>query len=316
VTDSLTSSPAKLVLGCMNFGRRTPEAEASRILDCALDHGIVRLDTANSYGDGDGERLLGRLLQGRRGQVHLTSKVGLLRVDGQPEGLGAASVLSACEASLQRLGTDHLDLYLLHAPDPLTPVDETLAALATLLTQGKITAWGVSNFAAWQVAGLSATAATLGLPPPAEAQQLYNLLARQIEAEWLPFAQQHGLATSAYNPLAGGLLAGGHRFEVRPSKAGRFGNPYYRRRYWRLGLFQALGLLAPLAECAGMNVFDLALRWLRNRPGLSSVVIGPGSLLHLQATLAAGADPLPDGLARAVEDVAHDWLLAGLAYNR
>ena len=316
MSDPPPSSPASLVLGCMNFGRRTPEAEAARILDCALAHGLRRLDTANSYGDGDGERLLGRLLRGRRDQVHLTSKVGLLRREGQPEGLAAARVLAACDESLLRLGTDHLDLYLLHAPDPAAPVDETLSALGTLLEQGKIAAWGISNFAAWQVAGLCAMARALGLPPPAEAQQLYNLLARQVEAEWLPFAAQQGLSTTAYNPLAGGLLAGGHDFEVRPAKAGRFGNPYYRRRYWRRGLFQALDLLAPLAASAGLELPALALRWLRHRPGLAAVVVGPGSLEHLRAALAASPEPLAPDLARAVEDVAHDWLLAGLAYNR
>jgi len=198
---------APLALGCMNFGQRTGAEQALAIIDRALGEGVRLLDTANVYCRGESERIVGRALRGRRDRVLVASKVGLDRVGRRPEGLSPATVVAACEASLKRLGTDWLDLYYLHAPDPETPLEQTLAALGELLAAGRIRQWGVSNHASWQVLELQHLAAQLGLPGPAVAQQLYNPLVRQLDLEYFRFAARYGLHTTIYNPLAGGLLS-------------------------------------------------------------------------------------------------------------
>ena len=142
-----TGGPAPLVLGCMNFGKRTPEREASRIVDLAIERGVRLFDTANAYGDGESERVLGRILGGRRGQVHIATKVGWWR----QEGLGAERVRAALDESLARLGTDYVDLYYLHVPDPATPIAATLEGVHDVLFSGKAQRFGISNFASWQV---------------------------------------------------------------------------------------------------------------------------------------------------------------------
>src|SRR5437868_2975832 len=174
----------RLSLGTMNFGKRTPPAVSIQIIARAEECGIVFLDTANAYNDGESERIVGRAIAGRREEFLVATKVGLARIDGKPEGLGGERVLRACDESLSRLGTEYIDVYYLHAPDPRTPIEQTLGAIATLLGAGKIRAWGVSNYASWQILEMFGHAERLGLPRPALSQVIYNLLVRQIEIEY------------------------------------------------------------------------------------------------------------------------------------
>lgn len=277
---------ARLTLGTMNFGKRTPRAEALRIVERAIDAGIEWLDTANVYTDGESERIVGQAVRGR--VVQVATKVGLARQGRGVEGLSPARILAACDESRARLGLDAIDLYYLHAPDPNTPPEATLAAVGELLTSGKIRAWGVSNFASWQILELRGLAAAMGLPMPAVAQQLYNVLVRQLDVEYFAFARRFPIHTTVYNPLAGGLLAGAHTFGAEPAPGSRFAqNRLYRGRYWRESGFAAVEALREIAAEAGISLLDLAYGFVLAQPGVDSVLVGPGTLAHLEAALSA-----------------------------
>lgn len=277
---------ASLALGTMNFGGRTSRDEALRIVARAVDAGVDLLDTANVYTDGASERIVGEAARGK--PVRVATKVGLARVGRRPEGLGADTILAACDASLARLGRDAIDLYYLHAPDPNTPHEETLGALASLFQAGKIRAWGVSNFASWQILELMQAAPTFGLPAPAVAQQLYNALVRQLDVEYFAFARRHPIHTTVYNPLAGGLLAWRYRAGEPPPKGSRFEkNAMYRGRYFRPALFRATDALAAVAADEGLSLVELAYGFVLGHPDVASVLVGPGTVAHLDAALAA-----------------------------
>ncbi len=295
-----------LALGTMNFGTRTPEAEAARIVARALEAGVTLFDTANLYGNGESERICGRLLREAhaRGEVAIATKVGLLRQRGKPEGLGAERVVNALEESLQRLGTGHVDLYYLHAPDPRTPIDETLDGLARLLESGRIRAWGVSNFAAWQLLELIVRADARGLPRPRVSQVLYNLLVRQLDVEYLAFARAYGLHTTVYNPLAGGLLAREAKPGEAPPKGTRFDtNPLYRSRYWSEAMISGAARYRALAEEAGLSPVTLAYAWLAQRKteGIDSVLCGPATVAHLDAAVEGMSVALAPELVAQIE---------------
>ena len=278
----------------MNFGGRTPRDEAQRIVDRALERGATFFDTANLYCDGESERILGQALRGRREKVGIASKVGLQRRGGRAEGLSAERVRAALDESLQRLRTDYLDLYYLHAPDPQTPLEQTLDALQAALEAGRIRAWGVSNHASWQILELNVLAERRGMPKPQVSQVLYNLLVRQLDVEYFAFARRHRIHTTVYNPLAGGLLArpvqpgaaipAGSRFEK---------NKLYRQRYWSQTFLRLSAQYADLARSAGMEPVTLAYAFAASRPGVDSVLAGPGTVAHLDAALDGCATTLP-----------------------
>jgi aryl-alcohol dehydrogenase-like predicted oxidoreductase len=284
----------------MNFGKRTPAAEARRIVDRALERGVRFFDTANVYGSGESERILGQVLRGRREEVGLATKVGLARVKGRPEGLSAVRVERALEESLERLGTDSVDLFYLHQPDPATPLEETLEGVGRLLRAGKARQWGVSNFAAWQILELNMLCDARGLPRPAVSQVLYNVLVRQIEVEYLPFTRRHPLHTTVYNPLAGGVLTGRYAPGAPlPSDSRLSSNKMYQGRYGSSRLLEQVEALRAVAQAEGMDLVTLAYAWLAGRPGVDSVLVGPGSVGHLDAALDAWNRPLSsEALAR------------------
>jgi aryl-alcohol dehydrogenase-like predicted oxidoreductase len=297
------AAPPVIAVGTMNFGKRTPAPEARRIVDRALERGVRFFDTANVYGNGEAERILGQALRGRRAEVGLATKVGLARVQGQPEGLSAARVERALEESLERLGTDFVDLFYLHQPDPATPIEETLGAVERLLRAGKARHWGVSNFAAWQLLELDTLCDARGLPRPAVSQVLYNLLVRQLELEYLPFTRRYPVHTTVYNPLAGGVLAGRYPPGAAPPPGSRLSaNRMYHGRYGSDRLRDLAESLHGVAQAEGMDRVTLAYAWLASRPGVDSVLVGPGSLEHLDAALEASSRRLsPEALARIDE---------------
>ncbi|MSQ00721.1 MAG: aldo/keto reductase [Myxococcales bacterium] len=287
-----------LVLGCMNFGRRTPVAEAERVLAAALDAGVTQFDTANVYAEGESERIVGNALDGR--VVTVTTKVGLARAGRAPEGLHPDTLRAACEQSLRRLRREQVDVYLLHAPDPHTPGEATVEAIGELLHAGKIAAWGVSNFAAWQVLELITLADRAGVPRPAVGQQLYNVLVRQLELEYFAFAQRYGLVTTVYNPLAGGLLA--RAPTGAPPDGARFrNNPLYQRRYATPPMMDAAAGLAAIATDHGLSLLELAYAFVFHRTEVHAVVIGPATEVHLHAALAAARAAPPTAALAAVE---------------
>jgi len=310
------SGPAPLVLGTMNFGKRTPRDVSLRILARAADAGVTLLDTANVYNDGASEQIVGAFLRGRAG-VQVATKVGFARVNGRPEGLSRAAILAACEASLTRLGVDAIDLYYLHVPDPLTPPEATLEAVAGLLAAGKIRHWGVSNYASWQILHWKHLAAEAGIPGPVVAQQLYNPLIRQLDVEYFAFAQSFPIHTTIYNPLAGGLLAGFHKADAEPGRGSRFdNNPMYRRRYWRPAMFAAVEPLRAVAASEGLSLLALAYAFVLRHPGVDSVLVGPATADHLDAALVAVDVTLSDAATRAVRDVYVDLVGTDASYAR
>ncbi|MBA3377037.1 MAG: aldo/keto reductase, partial [Actinobacteria bacterium] len=206
----------------MNFGKRTAEAEAKSIVARALELGILHIDTANAYGDGISESIVGDALRGKRDGVTIATKCGFGRIAGKPEGLSKARIREAIDGSLSRLGTDHVDVYYLHVPDHDTPIDDTLDGVAELLEQKKILAWGVSNYAAWQVLEMIQKADARKMARPVIAQQLYNVLLRQLDIEYFAFARRYDMHTTVYNPLAGGLLSGKHARDGSTQGGSRF----------------------------------------------------------------------------------------------
>nr|WP_026875388.1 aldo/keto reductase [Jiangella gansuensis] len=309
------------VLGTMTFGDTVDRGAAAGMLDLARDAGVTELDTANGYAGGATEEMLGALLADRPGAFSVATKAGIPHPDaGGAAPLSAPALRSCLEGSLKRLRLDRVDLFYLHQPDPVTPFAETVEALAELVVAGLVGRVGVSNFAAWQIAELRHLFAAAGLPGPVVAQQLYNLVARRIDDEYIAFAQATGIETMVYNPLGGGLLSGRYTFEAAPAE-GRFAtsklSPMYRQRYWDERMFAAVGSLSAIAADAGIGLPELALRWLASRPAVGSVLIGASRPAHLAANLEALArGPLPDDIVERCDDVGRELRGPMPAYNR
>jgi aryl-alcohol dehydrogenase-like predicted oxidoreductase len=299
----------RIAVGCMNFGKRTPPDESARVVRRALERGLVWFDTANVYNEGASEAVLGRALGAERTRCIVATKVGLARREGRPEGLRPERVLQALDESLGRLGTDYVDLYYLHAPDHATPLVDTLGAVAELLARGKVRAWGMSNFASWQVLDAMNLADARGIARPIVAQQIYNVMIRQLEVEWFAFAKANPIHTTIYNPLAGGLLTGKHTRAQAPAPGSRFdGNGMYLRRYWSDRLFDFARALGEIAKDEGISLLDLAYGWVAGRGGVDSVLLGPASVAQLDAgidgcacSLSATARKKADELYRAFQ---------------
>jgi aryl-alcohol dehydrogenase-like predicted oxidoreductase len=310
-----------LVLGTMTFGDTVDYDGAATMLDAALDAGITHIDTANGYAGGESERMLARLLRDRRDQVTLATKAGIPHPDaGDHSPLSAAGLRASVEGSLKRLGTDRVDLFYLHQPDRSASLTETLGTVSELVAEGKIGALGVSNYAAWQIAELNHTADAVGAPRPVVAQQLYNLLARRIEEEYVEFAAVTGLVTMVYNPLGGGLLTGRHSFEADPAE-GRFGSSrlatMYKERYWNTAIFDAIHQLSVIADKAGMPLTELALRWLVAKPAAGPILLGGSKVEHLSSNIAAVAKgPLDAEVVDACDDVGAALRGPMPSYNR
>jgi aryl-alcohol dehydrogenase-like predicted oxidoreductase len=317
----MTQPLPRLVLGTMTFGAQVDADAARRMLDIAADAGITMLDTANVYAGGASESMIGELIAGNPGRFAVASKVGMPSAEaGGAAPLSGAAIARCAEASLRRLGVDTLDVYYLHQPDRATPIAETLEAVDVLVRAGKVRAVGVSNYAAWQLAELVHTARDGGWTAPTVSQPLYNLLARRIEQEYVEYSASAGLANVVYNPLAGGLLTGKHRY-AEPVDEGRFGSSglgtMYRQRYWSHALFDAVDAIAAAGREHGLTSIEVALRWLRSRPAVTSILLGASNVDHLVANLhAATDDPLDQALTERLDEI---WqLLDGPApaYNR
>jgi aryl-alcohol dehydrogenase-like predicted oxidoreductase len=306
-----------LSLGCMNFGKRTPADEAIRIVHRAVDAGITVLDTANVYNDGESERIVGRALKELRRPVEVHTKVGSARAAGGPEGLAPRVIHAAIDASLTRLGVERVDVYYLHAPDRKTPIEDSIGAMAELVRAGKIGAIGVSNYAAWEVLEILQLCDRLGVPRPALSQVIYNLLIRQIELEYLRFTAKFGVRTTVFNPVAGGLLARDHDPRRGIPAGSRFAvNKMYVSRYWTDAMHDAAAALRAAAAAHGATLLELAYGWLRGRPGIDSVLLGPASVAHLEAALAAWEKPLPPELVARADEIHAELVGTDARYAR
>jgi aryl-alcohol dehydrogenase-like predicted oxidoreductase len=277
---------SELCLGTMNFGSRTPAKEAFDILNRAVDAGINFIDTADQYGGSAGvgttESIIGRWLaedKTRRDKLIIATKVyEPMSDDINDKGLSARHIQMACDASLKRLGVDHIDLYQMHHIDRTTPIDEIWQAMDRLFQQGKITYVGSSNFPGWAIARANEKAIArqkLGLITE---QGLYNLIERRAELEVLPACREYGLGLIPWSPLAGGLLAGktGDNHGRRQAEGMQSA---LRERAVQLDKFHAL--------CANLEQTPscIALAWLLHQPGVAATIIGPGSVGQLESVL-------------------------------
>ena len=315
-TDSAPLALPRLGLGAMTFGNPIDSAGARGLIEQAVDAGAVMIDTANVYASGQSEKILGEVLHGIRDRVVLATKVGTPTSVEDTAPLTGEQIRAECEGSLRRLGTDHIDLYYFHRPDRATPIKESLEALAALITEGKVRAWGVSNFAAWQIAELRHVAEELGMPALTVAQQQYNLLSRRLEDEYAEFARTAGVGTVVYNPLAGGMLTGKHLGATAPTK-GRFSSAEYRDRYWNSQVHDAVDRLSTLARDLHLTLVQLALRWLLSGDIATSVLLGATRPEHLAENLAAASDEPLDAQTLEVCDAVWASLRgAAPAYNR
>jgi aryl-alcohol dehydrogenase-like predicted oxidoreductase len=308
-----------LSVGAMNFGKRTPPAESDRIVRRALERGVTFFDTANAYSDGESERILGKALRtaAARDKCVVASKVGMAKVNGKPEGLSAAAIARAIDGTLERLGTGHVDLYYLHVPDHGTPIEETLGAVHALLDARKIRAWGVSNYASWQILEMMSLCDARKMPRPVWSQVLYNMLIRQIEIEHLAFAQKYGVKVAVYNPLAGGLLTGKYGEHPAIAKGSRFdNNPMYQRRYWSQPMFERKTELEAIAKEAGLSMVELAYAWTASRPGVSSILVGPASIEQLDAAIDACEKTVPQEILTRIDATYRAWMGTDTNYVR
>jgi aryl-alcohol dehydrogenase-like predicted oxidoreductase len=281
-------SVSRVALGTMTFGAQVDEAAAAAMLDDCLNRGINFVDTANVYNAGMAERILGRVLKGRRDQVVLASKVGIRMGEGPTQsGLSPAAIREGIEASLRRLDTDYLDLYYLHQPDRATPLEASLEAMDQLVSEGKVRGIGASNYASWEVCRMLWLAETHGWHPVRVVQPPYNLIARGIEPELVPLCKTFRLRTVAYNPLAGGLLTGKYLID-EPHPGTRFDRmPVYRDRYWNPANFEAVRQLSAVAESEGRSLPGLALSWLLHHTAADCLILGASSPQQLRENLSA-----------------------------
>ena len=287
-------------LGCNNFGILTDLEASRRVVHKALDLGVTLLDTADIYGNlGGSEECLGQILGDRRKDIVLATKFGMAMDKAETlKGGSRRYVMAAVEASLKRLRTDWIDLYQIHQPDPLTPIEETLRALDDLIHQGKVRYIGCSNFAGWQAVEAAWTARHLGLVEFISCQDEYSLLVRGIERELLPAMAGYGLGLLPYFPLASGLLTGKYKRNAVPQGVRLSLNQRLADRYLIDGHWQKVERLEPFCAKRGCGLLDLAISWLLARPAVASVIAGATSPEQIEQNVKAA------NLALSAEDMA------------
>jgi aryl-alcohol dehydrogenase-like predicted oxidoreductase len=294
-------------LGCNNFGRRIGESESAEIVAAALEAGVTLFDTADVYGDGESERVLGRALGGRRDGAIIATKFGS-RMGEDPQRAGAcpAWVRRAAQDSLRRLGTDTIDLYQLHTPDPEVPIAETLGALDELVQGGDVRAVGCSNLSADQIDEAQRVAEDGGLTAFVSVQNRYSVLARQPEEDGvLDACERHGLGFLPYFPLESGLLTGKYS-DGFDGVVGRLSSmtAERRRRFAAEEKVAAVDRLAAAAAARGRTILELAISWLLSRPTVASVIPGATRPEQVRANVAAAGWTLDPEVLAEIDRIA------------
>jgi aryl-alcohol dehydrogenase-like predicted oxidoreductase len=293
-----------LTMGTMTFGGKgsfanvgsTGADEARRQVDMCLDAGVNLIDTADVYSDGLSEEIVGEVLRGRRDQVLVATKVRMGMGPGPNDaGLSRHHIITGCEASLRRLGTDHIDLYQVHEWDGHTPLEETLEALDLLVRAGKVRYVGASNYTSWQLMKALATADRAGLPRFVSQQIYYSLQAREAEYELVPLAIDQGLGILVWSPLAGGLLTGKYRRDRQAPAGSRQLTDWNEPPvYDQEGLYDIVEILVGIGEERGVSAAQVALAYILGRPAITSLVIGARTADQLADNLAAASLSLTD----------------------
>jgi aryl-alcohol dehydrogenase-like predicted oxidoreductase len=286
-----------LTMGTMTFGGKggfanvgsTGVQEARQQVDLCLDAGVNLIDTADVYSDGLSEEILGQVLHGRRDEVLVATKVRMAMGPGPNDaGLSRHHILSGCEASLRRLGTDHIDLYQVHEWDGLTPLEETLEALDLLVQAGKVRYVGASNYAGWQLMKALGTAERTGLPRFVSEQIYYSLQARDAEYELIPAAVDQGLGVLVWSPLAGGLLSGKYRRGQPPPPGSRQLTDWNEPPvYDQETLYDTVEVLLAIGAEHDVSAAQVALAYLLTKPAVTSLVVGARTTEQLTDNLAA-----------------------------
>ncbi|MEU9667317.1 aldo/keto reductase [Streptomyces bobili] len=299
---------SSLALGAMNFGAigRTTQAEATAIVDAALDAGINLIDTADMYSDGESEEMVGKAVVGRRDDIVLATKATMPMGD-EPNHRGSSRrwLVTALEDSLRRLGVDHVDLYQMHRWDPTTSDEETLSALTDLQRAGKIRYFGSSTFPAHRIVQAQWAAREHRLGRYVTEQPSYSMLQRGIESDVLPVTEQYGLGVLVWSPLASGWLSGAVRAgrEITTSRSTFMPQRFDITVPANRARLDAVEQLAQVADDAGLTMIQLALGFVTAHPGVTSALIGPRTLDHLHSQLAAADTVLPADVLDAVDAV-------------
>jgi aryl-alcohol dehydrogenase-like predicted oxidoreductase len=293
-------------LGTNNFGVRIDQAQTTAVVDAALEAGINFFDTADLYGGGKSEEFLGKALSTRRDDVVIATKFGAPLDDNEEHRGGSARwVREACEGSLRRLGTDHIDLYQLHFPDLTVPIEETLTALHELVKAGKVREIGNSNCTGEMIEEADDVSAKLALGQFVSAQNMYNLLNRGPEQDVLPACERRGLAFLPYYPLAAGLLTGKYRRdEPLPEGARLTAYPEDRRKHFLNDrTMDIVEKLDAFASARGHTLLDLAMSWLAHNPVVASIIAGATKPEQVRANFAAVGWKLSDEELKEIDEI-------------
>jgi len=278
---------SNLCLGTMMFGGQVDEKAGIEIINYALDNGINFIDTANVYTGGVSETITGKGLKGRRDEAVLATKIRF-NITGKKndEGLHRGHIIAGVDACLKRLDTDYVDILYFHAPDPETPIEETMEAATQLVKTGKVRYIGVSNFASWQIVDLIHAGEKINGIAPVVTQDCYNLITRSIERELVPCIKAHNIGLVVYSPIASGLLTEKHLSGI-PAEGSRMAtNKQYNDRFWKPANLEAVQELNAIAKEAGMNITELAMNWCNAMDYVNSILTGMSSLDQLKQNIA------------------------------
>ncbi len=300
---------SRIALGTMTFGVDgwgCDEKEAHGIIKNYLDAGGNHLDCADVYAGGKAEEIIGHILpQINRQNVILSSKC-YFPVGSLPNsyGLSRKHIFTSCELSLKRLKTDYIDLYYIHGPDPVSPLEETMRALDDLVRQGKVRYLGCSNLFGWQIAKANGIAARMNLEKLVAGQYLYNLIHRELEREVIPAAVDQGLGIVCYSPLGGGLLTGKYKGMTEPAKGSRlaFRTQVDGPRFWHSKGFHTAETLEQVSLKSGIPMPKLAIGWMLKRPFVTTVIIGVKSEEQLRINLEMGDWDVPEDIWKVLEE--------------
>ena len=277
---------SQLCFGTMSFGGDANVEQSARMYKACRDAGINFFDCADAYSRGKAETILGKLMRSERDELVITSKCfNPMGDDINARGGNRRHILRAVEASLQRLGTDRLDVLFMHRWDAHVPLEETLRALEKLVSDGKVLYLGASNWSAWQIAKGLGIADRQGWPRLDVIQPMYSLVKRQAEAEIFSLAMEEGLGVITYSPVGGGLLSGKYGIKTRPDAGRLMTNQEYINRYGEDWVFETAEKFSALAKDKGLHPVSLAVAWVAKHPAVTCPIIGARNLAQLQPSL-------------------------------
>jgi len=320
---------SRICLGTMTFGNNEwgcDGATSRGIVDAFVDAGGNFIDTADMYSGGLSEEYLGAAIRDRsRDELVIATKCWFPTGEGpNARALSRKHIVASCEASLKRLGTDYIDLYQVHGPDPYTPIEETMDALGDLVRDGKVRYLGCSNLYGWQIVKANLVAEKLGVPRFVSAQHLYNLLRRDVEREILPACDDQGVGMICWSPLASGMLTGKYRGQEKPAPDSRLGQKasVYLERYWWDEALALVDLVASVAGELGVPSSQVALAWLLGDHRITAPIVGARTVEQIKENLVAGEFDLPDDVRAKLTDAMplrlgypKDWMVNSFAWT-